>query len=651
MPSKSIHVLLIEDNPGDRRLIRELLKPTGTTSLELTFASSLAEGLSMLEHHLYDAVLLDLSLPDSMGIETVARVRTHSPDVAIIVLTGLDDERIGVQAVQEGAQDYLIKGSIDARLLVRTLFYAVERQRSATNLRRSEEEYRSLINDVFDTSMVAVLILDREFIIVWCNAATEIYFGLERSQIIGRDKRILIDDTLKCTFADPDEYVRRLMEAYQAGTFTTRLECHVLPEGSREERWLEYWSQPIRDGMFAGGRIEQYTDITNRKRYELAEQEQRLFAEALRDTGALLTSTLNLDEVLERILVAVDHVIPCDDANLMLLGDERINVIRHRNSAQAVAISDSDSITVERASVLAKMLMQQRPIILEDTARQSLALPVAGYDASSVRSYLGVPIILRGRVIGFINAFGHSIGMFTLKEMDRLQAFAQQAAIAIDNARLYHESRELAAVQERQRLARDLHDSVSQTLFTATAMAESSLRQWHNAPDKAYRLLEEVHRMSQAALAEMRVLLLELRPSTLANIGLKQLLQQYLQPIGVRRNVEITLDMPDDLRLAPELQIGLYRIVQEALNNVDKHAQASLVYANLIETEDGLDLVIRDNGRGFDPSEISSTSMGLAIMQERAQEIGATLSISSQAGHGTRIAIHLPRKHYQETQQ
>ncbi len=288
--------------------------------------------------------------------------------------------------------------------------------------------------------------------------------------------------------------------------------------------------------------------------------------------------------------------------------------------------------------------------MLEDTIQQRLSLPIAGSDSDTIRSYLGVPIILRGKVIGFINTFGYHSGMFTLKEMDRLQAFAQQAAIAIDNARLYQESRELAAVQERQRLARDLHDSVSQTLFTATAMAESSLRQWHNAPDKAYRLLEEVHRMSQAALAEMRVLLLELRPSTLANISLKQLLEQYLQPIGVRRNVEITLDMPDNLRLPPQLQIGLYRIVQEALNNVDKHAQATLVYANLVETDEGLDLVIRDNGRGFNPADVSTTSMGLAIMQERAQEIGATLSIHSQEGHGTRIAVHLPKKHYKEQQ-
>jgi signal transduction histidine kinase len=262
------------------------------------------------------------------------------------------------------------------------------------------------------------------------------------------------------------------------------------------------------------------------------------------------------------------------------------------------------------------------------------------------RSYVGVPILLRRQVSGFINVFSSSPNAYEMPEIERLTSFAQQAAIAIENARLYAESQRLAAIEERQRLARELHDSVSQTLFTATAMAESALRQWDVSQPRAYGLLQDVHRLSQAALAEMRVLLLELRPSTLTSITLKQLLEQYLKPIQVRHELELTVNIPDELRLPPSVQMGFYRIVQEAFNNIDKHAQATKVYTSVTETDLGIELVIRDNGRGFDDDGVQGTSLGLQIMHERANEIGARLEITSTSGQGTRVYLVLPTEKY-----
>src|SRR5690606_1716501 len=285
MTNESINILLIEDNPGDQELIRQMLHQIPDTDFHLDRAERLAVGLSLLDQKAFDIVLLDLSLPDSRGLETLSRLHAHAPDVPIVVLTGYNNGRIGVQAVQAGAQDYLVKGEVDSNLLVRALRYAIERHRAEETLRKREEEYRSLIDDVFDNASVAVFILDRDFKVVWINEATEQYFGLRREDVIGKDKRDLIRDTFPTLCDDAERFCKTLLSSYQKAIYTRGFICHVLPDAAtgRKARWLEYWSQPIRAGSYAGGRIEQFMDVTDHKRVERAEREQRALAEALSD--------------------------------------------------------------------------------------------------------------------------------------------------------------------------------------------------------------------------------------------------------------------------------------------------------------------------------------------------------------------------------
>jgi signal transduction histidine kinase/CheY-like chemotaxis protein len=646
--ANTVSVLLIEDNPGDTRLIQEMLRDSHDEVFTIVNATTLSEGLAHLRETTFDVVLLDLSLPDSFGVDTLVTVHDAHPHTAIVVLTGYADQKLGVNAVQAGAQDYLVKGDTDSKLLVRSLRYAIERHRVDEALRRSEEEYRSLIDDVFDTSVVAVLILDRNFSVVWCNEVTQVYFGIDREHLLGRDKRELVDDQLKCIFADPDDYARKLLDAYEKMAFTDRFECHVLAGLDREERWLEHWSQPIRSGMYAGGRIEQYTDITNRKRFEFAEYEQRQFAEALRDIAALLISTLDLDEVLDRILNNIEYVVPHDIANIMLRDAGRAYIARHRNTHHDTPRQiDGRRIDPEKVPVLQEMIHTGGPVIIGDISITDTwpLLDEVAIDHKAVQAYVGVPITLQDEIMGFINVFSTQSDFFDIEDAERLSAFAEQAAIALQNARLYRKSQELAAIEERQRLARDLHDSVSQTLFTCSAMAESALRQWQINPDRAHDLLQEVHQLSVTALAEMRVLLLELRPTTLTQVSLKQLFLQYLQPIQVRRHLEISLDINTEMTLPPDVQIALYRITQEALNNIDKHAQASHVTISVSDLGDDLALRIRDNGQGFNLHNLPATSLGLGIMRERAEAIGASFEIESQPGHGTCIHVIWPKEH------
>ncbi|WP_254532108.1 PAS domain S-box protein [Natrinema gelatinilyticum] len=153
-----------------------------------------------------------------------------------------------------------------------------ERKEREEALRESEERYRSLTDDVLDTSGVGTFILDSNFEIVWVNESIEEYFGLEREEIVGRDKRAVIEADIAGIFEEPERFADRVLATYEDNTYTEEFECHVLGEDALEERWLHHWSQPIETGLYAGGRIEHYTDVTDRRFYEeqLAETVEKL---------------------------------------------------------------------------------------------------------------------------------------------------------------------------------------------------------------------------------------------------------------------------------------------------------------------------------------------------------------------------------------
>ncbi|MEH2152470.1 sensor histidine kinase [Nostoc sp.] len=201
--------------------------------------------------------------------------------------------------------------------------------------------------------------------------------------------------------------------------------------------------------------------------------------------------------------------------------------------------------------------------------------------------------------------------------------------------------RKIAVELERNRLARDLHDSVSQTLFTVATIAEALPRVWKRNPETAQEGLEELAQLTQGALAEMRNLLVELRPNGLVEIPLGELLQQLTKGIQGRASLQVitTVEGEGDRSLSNEVKLVFYRITQEALNNIIKYAKASLVSVSLHSDSQGIVLRISDNGCGFDSDKIPSGHLGIAIMKERAESIGAIFHLSSYPGKGTEIVL------------
>jgi PAS domain S-box-containing protein len=208
-----------------------------------------------------------------------------------------------------------------------------------------------------------------------------------------------------------------------------------------------------------------------------------------------------------------------------------------------------------------------------------------------------------------------------------------------DGVRAGEQAEQAAAAAERERLARDLHDAVTQTLFSASAIASVLPEVWERYPDEARRGLVELRRLTRGALAEMRTLLLELRPTSLLRKSLGELLHQLADAMMSRTQTSIALAVRGERELPDEVQVALYRIAQEALNNVVKHAQASHAAMELYNEPERVTLHVRDDGRGFDPNEAKTGRMGLGIMRERAEGIGAQVTLQSQPGEGTEITV------------
>jgi nitrate/nitrite-specific signal transduction histidine kinase len=257
----------------------------------------------------------------------------------------------------------------------------------------------------------------------------------------------------------------------------------------------------------------------------------------------------------------------------------------------------------------------------------------------SLESVISVPLVARGEILGVLNLAARTRRTITPEERSLLASVGQQAGVAVENARLYEQAEVAAAAAERTRLARELHDAVSQTLFSASMIADVLPRLWERDPEEGRRRLEDLRRLTRGAMAEMRTLLWELRPSALLETNLGELLGQLSRAVAGRADIDVALNVERLVSPPADVKVALYRIAQEALNNVVKHAQASRVVMILREGEGEVTLSIRDDGRGFASQDIPPGHLGLSTMGERAASIGAALTVESDPGQGTEVYV------------
>jgi signal transduction histidine kinase len=260
-----------------------------------------------------------------------------------------------------------------------------------------------------------------------------------------------------------------------------------------------------------------------------------------------------------------------------------------------------------------------------------------------MQSWMWVPLAVKNRIMGGIGVAHAALNHFTPHHADLALSVANQAAITMVNAELYEQAQDLAVLEERQRLARNLHDAINQSLFSAGLIAEVLPRVWDQDQDLARSSLEDLRKLTRSAQAEMRALLAELRPSTIIDSDLDELLHLLGNALSGRIDVPVVITVTGEVLLPAKVQVVFYRVCQEALSNIAKHAKANRVEINLKQEGDVVELYIHDDGIGFDLDQTFSGHFGLEMMHERAEEVGAQLSVTSQLDHGTELIIRWPK--------
>ena len=536
------------------------------------------------------------------------------------------------------------------------------------------EASQKLLQVLMDSSANAVFWKDRQSRYLGCNRVFAAFAGTEPDDLIGKSDRDM-------PWADDAEFGADWFMDWDAHVAETGEPAVGIVERLRRAggdlRWVETQKVPLRDldgevigilGTFEDvterraaeerlngtlkdldKRVQQRTrdleraieslrrEVDDRVRVQAEERQQRAYAEALRDTASAMSKTLDANEVMEQVLIGVERLVSNDLTAIVLVGaDERLEIARCRVGFGYPKPTDGadGSPSVESLTVIRELHDDQGSVIIDEPA---VALGPAG-------SVLGAALRVGDRRIGFVVLESVTKGFFTTAHAERLRAIADQAASAISNARLVGQASELAAAEERQRLSRELHDAVNQTLWTASLTADSLFRDVE-VGSELHRRLQRLRTLTSGAQAEMRTLLLELRPQELVEVDLHELLGHLVAAMECRKKLEVTVELePVDLEPAP--RVALYRIAQEALTNITRHSAATVVSLTLRKraeaTSSGfVELRIVDNGRGFDVDNVSPGHLGLSIMGERAEAIGAELVLRAAPGHGTDLTVCL----------
>jgi PAS domain S-box-containing protein len=476
-----------------------------------------------------------------------------------------------------------------------------------------------------------LLVVDASRHYLYVNPAACELFGRRREDLMGMD---LADCIVPRERDEVTSYLRSVVPLEPA-----RRSMRLLrPDGLEREVIFSHTIFEFGKQLLLAGVVEDVTE-TRRVRRE---------AVALAEAAAGLAATQSLDATLDALaqsVVETTSAVACGVFLLQQDGGLRTAGTFGLPKGYVEAIDAASRLGAPRDAIRA---IEARGMVIDaDVIRRRLADPRFAPIHDLIRDepwdiVVALPLIHQDNAIGALNAYFPSGRRPPEIEMSFLRAMADQAASAVEYARLLQASREKVALEERQRLARDLHDSVSQAVYGIALGARSAQELLSKDPEQLREPLDYILRLSEAALAEMRALIFELRPEALEREGLTGALKHHTEALRARHGLQVEESLAAEPALSPDSKQGLYRIAQEALHNAGRHARATRVGIALRQDDSQIRLEVWDDGVGFDSESSYPGHFGLNTMRERASELGGRLEIESRPRGGTMVRAIIP---------
>ncbi len=501
-------------------------------------------------------------------------------------------------------------------------------------------QLESHIQDLFSNSIIENVnvwlnVHDNELNITYWNKVAEEISGYSREEVLGHKKI--------WGWLYPDTTYRRESMSSALSTVVENeglqyYERNILCKDGQVKTIL--WnSRSLADeqGIIYGAITFGY-DITDRKHTEIALKKAHDELSVLYDVASIASQSIDLSTILQSSLTRVLPTMKSKKGTIHLwdVQTETLRLAAHQG------LSDSAVLQLECISLddglISRVFSQGAPVMVTDMGD---VLKMHNAPANVLHTYLGAPVRAKGRILGVFSVFSRAEHHFSQDEITLLTSISHQIGVAVENARLYQEAAQLAVMEERRRLARDLHDSVTQSLFSVTLLAEASNRLLRGGElSNAEQHLTWLNETAQNALKEMRLLIFELRPMDLETGGLVAAVQQRLNAVERRTGIKAHLIADQSAELPIHLEEGLYRIIQEALNNTLKHAAATSITIHITIRPTETTVQISDDGIGFERDDVYRLGgLGLESIRERVENMGGTLRIKSAIGQGTHITI------------
>jgi PAS domain S-box-containing protein len=640
-----LRVLHLEDDVRDTELLQATLEAEGIRS-ELTRVETEQDFISALKGGSFDLILADYTLPDFDGVSALKLAQEHAPDVPFLFVSGTLGEDVAIESLKKGATDYVLKTRL-ARLgpsVTRALREArerTERKRAEEAVRRSEKELRDLIGTIPAMAFVTRADGSNEFVSrQWID-----FSGLSGEQSRGSGWAATLHPE------DREQHLAKWQAAQASGQPFESEARHRDARGNY--RWLLVRAIPLRSEQ--GNSLKWYgtaIDIEDRKRAEEAlrasEQLARSHVEVMMRSLDVLATEAAPEKFIAEMLRTIGKSLHARSV-LLWLRDPEDGSLHLRlvieDGRQVPPHQDhpfvKDPHSWERILPFQEMFFTKRPVVCDDLEQDSrIGAELREYMVKRGRTrFLAIPISVLGKVRGFIGIQHVERGAYRPDEVELAQALAHHVMIATHEAELGEQRRHAVLLEERTRMARDIHDTLAQGFMGVIIQLDTAVEALKDEePEPAAKHIRRARELALQSLTEARRSVHALRPQALEEASFPDALKAIITNTTAGTSLQSDFQLKGEPRkLQSSVEENLLHIGQEALANALKHARATKFQARLSFDSEAVRLELCDNGQGFVVDYVNGRGIGLIGMKERAQQIGATLAVTSKPGEGTTI--------------